>query len=75
MSIEELADKEVREAMEREQRQKNAPKPDRKYKQLEADGEEDDERLADIATYKDRAWDDWKDENPRGAGNKAGKRF
>lgn len=27
------------------------------------------------AADKDRAWDDWKDNNPRGWGNKAGKRF
>jgi hypothetical protein len=27
------------------------------------------------AAEKDRAWDDWKDNNPRGWGNKMGKRF
>lgn len=32
-------------------------------------GEEDDED-DDAAQEKARAWDDWKDENPRGAGNK-----
>lgn len=31
---------------------------------------------ADVqATLKDREWDNWKDENPRGIGNKMGKRF
>lgn len=77
-----------------------------RYKQLEADGDEDDADLADQvncillqihvlysivrllthhsaprfsfcpkAADKDRAWDDWKDNNPRGWGNKMGKRF
>ena len=32
-------------------------------------GEEEDED-DDTATEKARAWDDWKDDNPRGAGNK-----
>ncbi|GER34302.1 PP2A regulatory subunit TAP46 [Striga asiatica] len=32
--------------------------------------EEDDESDDDDAQEKARAWDDWKDENPRGAGNK-----
>lgn len=27
------------------------------------------------AAVHDRAWDDWKAENPRGSGNKMGKRF
>jgi hypothetical protein len=27
------------------------------------------------AADKDRAWDDWKDNNPKGWGNKMGKRF
>lgn len=31
-------------------------------------GEDDDED--DAAQEKARAWDDWKDDNPRGAGNK-----
>lgn len=33
------------------------------------EGEEDDED-DDAAQDKARAWDDWKDDNPRGAGNK-----
>ena len=51
---------------------RNAPQPDRRYDQLVRDGDEDDETLANKATYKDRAWDDWKDAHPRGAGNKPG---
>ncbi|KAK2992747.1 hypothetical protein RJ640_023260 [Escallonia rubra] len=33
-------------------------------------GQEEDEEDDDDAQEKARAWDDWKDENPRGAGNK-----
>lgn len=39
---------------------------DRKSKPGEDDEEDDD----DAAQEKARAWDDWKDDNPRGAGNK-----
>jgi hypothetical protein len=76
-----------------------------RYKQLEADGDEDNDELVEKvselahmscssvpfvdmsktsnsrfaaifqAADKDRAWDDWKDNNPKGWGNKMGKRF
>jgi hypothetical protein len=32
--------------------------------------EEDDDEDDDAAVQKARAWDDWKDDHPRGAGNK-----
>jgi immunoglobulin-binding protein 1 len=32
--------------------------------------EEEDDEDDDAAQEKARAWDDWKDDNPRGAGNK-----
>lgn len=54
---------------------RNAPQPVKRYDQLVADGLEDEEELVDKATSKDRAWDDWKDDHPRGSGNKLGKRF
>ena len=75
MSLEELADIEVAAAMERQRRQAENPGPVRRIKQLEEAGEEDNPDLVDQATYRDRDWDDWCDENPKGAGNKAGKRF
>ncbi|CAN1798537.1 PP2A regulatory subunit TAP46 [Linum perenne] len=34
------------------------------------EGEDEDDDTDDAAVEKARAWDDWKDENPRGAGNK-----
>lgn len=32
--------------------------------------DDDDDNDDEAATMKARAWDDWKDDNPRGAGNK-----
>jgi immunoglobulin-binding protein 1 len=61
--------------MERAERQKNAPVGPRRIKQLEDDGDEDDAELVDKAAYLDRDWDNFKDENPKGSGNKANKRF
>jgi len=75
MSLEEFADMEVADALARAQRQKDAPPPPRRIKQLEDDGDEDDERLVEEAAYLDRSWDQFKDENPKGCGNKANKRI
>jgi immunoglobulin-binding protein 1 len=47
----------------------------RRYKKLHEDGDEDDLALADEAAKADREWDRWKEDNPRGWGNKANKRF
>lgn len=76
MSLEELAEKEVREAREREARQKEAEvaakdQPQR-YDRLVKDGLEDNAELVDASAALDRKWDDFKDENPRGSGNKHG---
>jgi len=73
MSLEEFADLEVSRALEREKNALELPQVPRKYAQLLASGEEDDEELVDQAVYEDRVWDDWKDENKKGSGNK--KRF
>jgi immunoglobulin-binding protein 1 len=76
MSLEELAEREVRDALEREERQRSAEAEarggPRRYDQLEKDGAEDDADLVDASAALDRKWDDWKDENPRGSGNKRG---
>lgn len=53
--------------------QKDPPSTRRRYAQLEMDGDEDDAELVEQAADHDRAWDDWKAENPRGSGNKANK--
>ena len=76
MSLSELAEKELADAKERaewqkqsEEEQKNKP---RKYEYLVRDGLEDDANLVDASAKIDREWDDWKDDNPRGSGNKMG---
>lgn len=33
----------------------------------------DEDIVSEMKTYKDRAWDDWKDENEKGAGNRGGR--
>jgi len=78
MSLEELADREVAEAMEREARQKDSEEANkdapRRYDQLVKDGMEDNAELVDASAKLDRDWDDFRDENPRGSGNKMGDR-
>ena len=78
MSLEELGDREVAEAMAREERQKvseagkmNEP---RRYNQLVKDEMEDNADLVDASAQLDRDWDDWRAENPTGSGNKMGDR-
>lgn len=76
MSLEELGDREVAAAMERDEKQKvaeaaNKLKP-RRYEQLMKDELEDDGDLVDASAALDRNWDEFKDANPRGSGNKRG---
>uniref|UniRef100_A0A7S4AX10 TAP42-like protein n=1 Tax=Pseudo-nitzschia australis TaxID=44445 RepID=A0A7S4AX10_9STRA len=78
MSLEELGEREYQEAIEREARQKQA-EADRvhqpkKYEDLVRDGLEDNAELVDASAKLDRDWDDWKDQNPRGSGNKMANR-
>jgi immunoglobulin-binding protein 1 len=76
MSLQELAEREVAAALEREERQKKseaaAKDAPRRYEQLVKDGMEDNVDLVEASAVLDRKWDDWKDENPRGSGNKRG---
>lgn len=74
MSLDELAEREVRAAEERAARQQEAesmPRP-RRFDQLVKDGLEDDADLVDASAKLDQQWDAFKDENPRGSGNKRG---
>ena len=76
MTIEELAEREVADAMARAERQQQAESAQaeapRRYEQLVKDGMEDRVDLVEASAELDRKWDDWKDENPRGSGNKRG---
>ena len=78
MTLEELGDIERAGARRRAEEQRDAEagamfRP-RRYDQLERDGMEDDDGLVEASANLDREWDDWKDENPRGSGNKMGDR-
>jgi immunoglobulin-binding protein 1 len=78
MSLEELGDREMNAAIAREAQQKiteeqNKHEP-RRYEQLVKDGMEDNVELVEASAKLDRAWDDWKAENPTGSGNKMGDR-
>ena len=76
VSLEELADREVSAAREREANQKRAEaanqRQPRRYDQLRKDGLEDEADLVDASAALDRQWDAFKDMNPRGSGNKRG---
>jgi hypothetical protein len=78
MTLQEFGEMELKQAMEREAQQKisneeNKLKP-RRYDQLVKDGLEDNVDLVDASAELDRQWDNFKDENPRGSGNKMGDR-
>ena len=63
MTLDEFATKEKQRMDEQklmeEEAKKNAPNDD-----------SDDEEVADMKTYKAREWDDWKDLNEKGSGNR-----
>ena len=77
MSLEEFADLEVADAMQRSAAQKAAAehKPSiaedtRRRDELERDGDDDDTARFDAARDRTEAWADWLEEHPRGSGNK-----
>ena len=78
MTLDELAHRERADAIQRSEAQSIAESKamfqPRRYDQLVKDGMEDDEGLVEASAVLDRKWDDWKEENPRGSGNKMGER-
>lgn len=78
MSLEELAERERADAIARSELQKEseerAKTMPRRYEQLVKDGMEDDADLVEKSAELDRKWDEWKEENPRGSGNKMSER-
>lgn len=75
LTLNEFADRELARATEAQEAAKNAPVGPRRYHELVEAGEEDNEKLVDEATIKEREWDLWKEDNPKGSGNKANKKF
>jgi hypothetical protein len=76
MTLAEYGETEMSRAREREERQKQTEfeglrKP-RRYEQLVKDGAEDNADFVDASARLDREWDDWKDANPKGSGNRMG---
>ncbi|CAD8134003.1 unnamed protein product [Paramecium octaurelia] len=70
MTLEEFADSEMKFAKDQETKMKKAQEEQQK---LEQDKDDDKDYWADQQTLKDRNWDDWKDDNEKGAGNKMGR--
>jgi len=71
MSLEEFADLELKDALAREERSKQAqadPNKVKTYKQLYDEGLEDDNDLVEKARKKDSDWNNWKDDHPKGSG-------
>ena len=75
-SLAQLGDQERAAALQRSKQQHIDQKDQqpKRYDQLLAEGLEDDSDLVDASASLDRKWDDFKDENPRGSGNKMGDR-
>jgi len=76
MTLAELGEIELAEALQRDVQHKASEaaaleKP-RRYEYLVRDGLEDDHAKVDASAALDQKWDDWKDENPKGSGNKKG---
>lgn len=63
MTLDEFADKEMMRMDEQKKLEEEA-------KQNKENSDSEDESVADRKTYKAREWDDWKDANEKGAGNK-----
>jgi len=78
MTLEEFAMEELDKIAEQDKRKAEAG-PDsggpRRYEHLLRDGDEDDADLVEQATYQDREWDAFKEENKKGSGNRHGKKF
>ncbi|GMH61248.1 hypothetical protein TrST_g12776 [Triparma strigata] len=76
MSLEELGEIEYRDAMARAEKQKEDEEANkgkaRRYEYIVRDGLEDDEDLVEKSAEEDRRWDEFKDSNKRGWGNKKG---
>lgn len=74
-TLEEFAALELADAQERAAREAAEPQAPRRIDQIIADGDEDNIDIVDKSVVRDRAWDDWKEDHPKGWGNKANKRF
>jgi hypothetical protein len=65
LTLDEFADREMARMKEDEEKQKE-------YQLNKSDSDSENDDVSNKKTYKAREWDDWKDENPKGSGNKMG---
>ncbi len=63
MTLDEFAEKEMALAKEQEEQQKQ-------FQMEKPDSDSEDEEVADRKTLEARSWDDWKDDHPKGSGNR-----
>jgi hypothetical protein len=63
MTLDEFANKEMALAKEQEEQQKQ-------FQMEKPDSDSEDESVADRKTLEARSWDDWKDDHPKGSGNR-----
>jgi immunoglobulin-binding protein 1 len=66
MTLDEFAEKEMARMDEQKRQEEEA-------KKMKEDSDSDNEEVADRKKYKARDWDDWKDLNDKGSGNKKGR--
>lgn len=66
MSMEEFAQMQMRHMHEAEHKQEQ-------HRRNKSDSDSDKEEVDDKKKHKAREWDDWKDEHPKGSGNRMGK--
>ena len=66
MTMEEFAEMQMAHMKEHQEKQME-------HEKNKSDDDSDKEEVSDKKTYKARDWDDWKDDHPKGSGNRMGK--
>ena len=66
MSMEEFAQMQMKHMHEAQHKQEQ-------HQKNKSDSDSDNEEVDDKKKHKAREWDDWKDEHPKGSGNRMGK--
>jgi immunoglobulin-binding protein 1 len=66
LTLDEFAEREMARMEEATEKQKQ-------YQENKSDSDSENEEVSDKKTYKAREWDDWKDLNDKGSGNRMGK--
>jgi immunoglobulin-binding protein 1 len=75
MSLDAFAQQEMDQIAVQQAREGTSEPGPRRYEHLVRDGDEDNADLVEAAAYQDREWDAFKEANPKGWGNRHGKKF